>query len=187
MVAVIADPVRRAPVDEPRPFEVSDRLPSADADISREGRREPARPLPDAPGEVPEGAWVDLESGLWVWDAAPGVGTRVLSGRVVAVDYTIWLEDGTRAFSTFERRRPIRFVAGAGGVIAGIEEAVWPMRPGGRRQVRVPAELAYGARGRGAIPPEADLRVELELRDVLVPREAPPEGLAFDRVGPGVE
>ncbi|MEO0604795.1 MAG: FKBP-type peptidyl-prolyl cis-trans isomerase [Myxococcota bacterium] len=179
--------MRRAAVDDPRPFDVSDRLPSAEGDISREGSRKPARPLPDAPGAVPEGAWVDLESGLWVWDAAPGAGTRVLRGRVVAVDYTIWLEDGTRAFSTFERRRPVRFVAGAGGVIAGIEEAVRPMRPGGRRQVRVPAELAYGARGRGAIPPDADLRVEIELRDVLVPREAPPEGLAFDRVGPGVE
>lgn len=57
------------------------------------------------------------------------------------------------AFSTGEefdaswnRGAPLRFPLGAGRVIAGWDQGVQGMKVGGRRQLIIPAHLAYGDR-----------------------------------------
>lgn len=147
----------------------------------------PTRRQPRTPPAVPAEGWVDLESGLYVHDTMAGTGARLFKGDTVFVDFTIWLEDGRRVFSTFERPDPVRFVLGFGSVLPGIAEAVRPMRVGGRRQLRVPSDLGYGARGRGAIPPGATLRVDLQVVDVTTPRTQPPRDLPFTTRAPGLE
>jgi len=189
LIVVLVTVTRLRPrplVDDATPFEVPEQLAPLDADRSSEGRRVPSRPLPDAPAPVPEGGWVDLESGLDVYDTAPGEGPAVREGRPVRVDYTIFV-DGQRVYSTFESRDPVRFVVGRGGVVPGIDEAIRPMRPGGRRQIRIPPELGYGSRGRGRIPPNATLRVDLQLLEVIVPRTEPPSGLDYAEIRPGLQ
>ncbi|KAJ0400652.1 hypothetical protein ATCC90586_010583 [Pythium insidiosum] len=53
---------------------------------------------------------------------------------------------------------------GTGSVIAGWEEGMGTMRPGGIRHLTIPAELGYGASGKGGkIPPNSVLFFEVEL------------------------
>lgn len=42
------------------------------------------------------------------------------------------------------------------------------MKPGGERTLEVPAELAYGERDMGKIPPNSDLKFEVEVLEVRV-------------------
>ena len=43
------------------------------------------------------------------------------------------------------------------------------MKPNGKRMIVIPSELAYGKQGMGPVPPNADLKVLIELLDVKDP------------------
>ncbi|MEX2544249.1 MAG: FKBP-type peptidyl-prolyl cis-trans isomerase [Phycisphaeraceae bacterium] len=53
------------------------------------------------------------------------------------------------------------------GVIPGWTEALQRMTPGSKWELFIPAELAYGAHGRGNIPPHATLIFEIELLEIV--------------------
>ena len=60
-------------------------------------------------------------------------------------------------------RRAVPFHVKAREVIPGWDEGVSSMKVGGKRQLLIPAELAYGARRGNVIPPNATLLFEVEL------------------------
>ena len=106
-------------------------------------------------------------SGLQYWDITAGTGATAVSGKKVTVHYTGWLTDGKKFDSSVDHGQPFVFALGAGQVIKGWDEGVAGMKVGGKRQLKIPPELGYGARGAGgAIPPNATLIFDVELLDV---------------------
>lgn len=124
-------------------------------------------PPPEAPAEVNEADYVATDSGLQYYDFEVGSGDSPQTGKTVSVHYTGWLEDGTMFDSSLSRGQPFDFIIGVGQVIPGWDEGVASMKVGGKRQVVIPADLAYGERGAGGvIPPNATLIFEVELLEV---------------------
>jgi peptidylprolyl isomerase len=122
---------------------------------------------PNAPTEVDEADYETTKSGLKYYDFEEGDGATPQTGQQVTVHYTGWLEDGTKFDSSLDRGEPFTFVLGQGQVIPGWDEGVATMRVGGKRQLVLPPDLAYGERGAGGvIPPDATLIFEVELLDV---------------------
>ncbi|MCX7275228.1 MAG: FKBP-type peptidyl-prolyl cis-trans isomerase [Burkholderiales bacterium] len=116
-------------------------------------------------------AFQTLPSGLQYDDTTPGTGEQAKAGAHVKVHYTGWLwQDGVagRKFdSSKDRGQPFDFPLGAGHVIRGWDEGVAGMKVGGTRQLLIPPEMGYGARGAGGvIPPNATLLFEVELLGV---------------------
>jgi len=102
-------------------------------------------------------------SGLQYWDIKVGTGRMADKGNTVHVHYTGWLTNGKK-FDSSVGGQPFQFRIGAHQVIAGWEEGVMGMKVGGKRQLRIPPNLAYGKEGYpGAIPPNATLVFDIEL------------------------
>lgn len=92
---------------------------------------------------------------------------------VVEVHYTGWLTNGTKFDSSRDHGQTTKFPLD--GVIKGWTEGLQLMTKGGHYKFVIPAELGYGERGAGSIPPNSTLVFEVELIDVTrVPKM--PEG-----------
>jgi peptidylprolyl isomerase len=116
--------------------------------------------------EVDEADYITTDSGLMYYDIVEGEGAMPEQGETVIVHYTGWLEDGTKFDSSLDRGEPFAFVLGQGQVIPGWDEGLATMKVGGKRQLRIPAELGYGDTGSGAIPPGATLIFDIELLSI---------------------
>ena len=115
--------------------------------------------------------WQKTESGLEYADEKEGTGAEPMTGQTCLMHYTGWLwKDGAkgRKFdSSVGRGQPYSFPIGVGRVIKGWDEGVATMKVGGRRGLRIPAKLGFGAEGDGDdIPPNATLLFEVELLQV---------------------
>ena len=97
-------------------------------------------------------------SGLYYLDLLPGDGTAAKAGDHVDVTYSGWLTNG-QGFGS----GAFDFVLGTSQAIQGFDEGVTGMKPGGKRKLVIPPELAYGNRGQGSIPPNATLVFEVQL------------------------
>jgi peptidylprolyl isomerase len=110
------------------------------------------------------------KSGLQFRDIKVGTGPSPKPGQTCIVHYTGWLWEGAKGKkfdSSVDRGKPLPFPIGKRSVIAGWDEGVSTMKVGGKRELLIPPELAYGAEGfPGAIPPNATLMFEVELLDV---------------------
>ena len=97
-------------------------------------------------------------------DIQVGTGESAGSGKTAYVHYTGWLLDGPKFDSSLDRGQPLEYTIGSGMVISGWDEGVATMNVGGKRELIIPPDLAYGSRGAGGvIPADATLRFEVEL------------------------
>jgi peptidylprolyl isomerase len=137
----------------------------------------PPLPPPVVPKTIPAvTAPVRYEFALRYQDITVGTGDPAASGKLYKVNYTGWLEDGTKFDSSLDRGQPIEFQQGAHRVIPGWDQGFDGMRVGGKRRLFIPWQLAYGEQGRGQIPPKANLIFDVELvnqRDLSAPPSTP--------------
>jgi FKBP-type peptidyl-prolyl cis-trans isomerase FkpA len=128
--------------------------------------RKAAAPNAGGPSKV-TGPGVRTDSGLQYWDLRVGNGLQANEGSRVRVHYTGWLTNGKKFDSSVDAGTPFVFTIGNGEVIQGWEEGIAGMKVNGKRQLRIPPALAYGADGSPPdIPPNATLIFELQLLGV---------------------
>jgi FKBP-type peptidyl-prolyl cis-trans isomerase len=132
--------------------------------VAQSTAKKPATPNPSSPTKV-TGDGVKTSSGLIYWDIRVGNGATAKEGSHVRVHYTGWLTTGKKFDSSVDAGKPFDFTIGNGEVIKGWEEGVAGMRVGGKRQLRIPPNLGYGAEGTpgGPIPPNATLIFDVQL------------------------
>ena len=110
---------------------------------------------------------VTTASGLKYIDEVVGDGDVPAKGKKVKVHYTGTLTNGKKFDSSVDRGQPFEFTIGIGQVIRGWDEGVMGMKVGGKRQLIIPSDLGYGARGAPpVIPPNAELIFDVELLGV---------------------
>ena len=109
------------------------------------------------------GEGVKTSSGLQYWDIKVGTGEEAKAGNHVKVHYTGWLTSGKK-FDSSVGSAPFDFTLGQGEVIKGWDEGVAGMKVGGKRQLKIPPELAYGEDGHPPqVPPNATLIFDVTL------------------------
>lgn len=134
--------------------------------VAQSAARKSTTPNTNAPTKV-SGDGVKTPSGLVYWDIRVGNGEAAKEGSHVRVHYTGWLTNGKKFDSSVDAGKPFDFTIGNGDVIKGWEEGITGMRVGGKRQLRIPPDLGYGAEGSpGAIPPNATLIFDVHLLGV---------------------
>jgi FKBP-type peptidyl-prolyl cis-trans isomerase FkpA len=121
------------------------------------------RPNTSAPTKV-TGDGIKTESGLQYWEIKEGLGPPAKAGDHVKVHYTGWFTTGKKFDSSVDANQPYEFTLGQGDVIKGWDEGIAGMKVGGKRQLRIPPELAYGESGyKTIIPPNATLIFDVQL------------------------
>lgn len=107
-----------------------------------------------------------LASGLVVEIIEQGEGPKPSKGDIVKVHYTGSLKSTSEKFdSSVDRGAPIEFPLGIGRVIPGWDEGIAQLNKGTKARLIIPANMAYGPKGKGTIPPNSDLVFEVELID----------------------
>ena len=109
---------------------------------------------------------ITTKSGLKYIEVKVGDGKIAKKGDSVTVHYTGMFKDGKKFDSSLDRNKPFTFELGQGEVIKGWDEGVAGMKEGGKRKLIIPTDLAYGPKGRGPIPPNAELHFDVELLKV---------------------
>ena len=128
-----------------------------------------ACPEPDSNGVI------EIEPGLIATIIKPGYGRAAQSKDYADVHATLWLYDeggqdgrGNEIWSS-GGAQPFQFQIDSGQVIAGWDLGVKCMLVGERRELRIPPEFGYGARGKPPVPPNATLLFEIELVKLTAP------------------
>ncbi len=125
-----------------------------------------ADPPPTRPTvTVPAGA---RPTTLRTRDIRRGTGAEARAGMEVEVQYVgVAWSTGREFDASWNRSQTFRFRLGARMVIPGWDQGVAGMRVGGRRELVIPPDLGYGARGAGgAIGPNETLIFVVDLVSV---------------------
>ena len=102
-------------------------------------------------------------------DIVEGTGPAARTGDTVDVQYVGALfEDGTEFDSSWSRgSQPFTVTLGQGQVIEGWEEGLIGIRKGGRREIIIPSDLAYGPTGQPpTIPADAALIFVVDAEEI---------------------
>ena len=108
---------------------------------------------------------ITLPSGLQYEVISEGTGATPTASSTVRTHYEGTLISGEVFDSSYKRGQPAEFPVG--GVIAGWTEALQLMKEGAKWRLYIPADLAYGGRAAGSIPPHSTLIFDIELLKVL--------------------
>ncbi len=98
-------------------------------------------------------------------DLVVGTGAEAKAGDTVKVQYVgVDYKTGKEFDSSWSRNQPFTFQLGGGQVIPGWDQGVVGMKVGGRRELIIPSNLAYGPQGSPpTIGPNATLVFVIDL------------------------
>lgn len=115
----------------------------------------------------PDDGWAMLEGGVrFRRVAGDGTGPAPTLRDIVSVHYSGRLTNGA-VFDSTDGGDPATFPLGQ--LVRGWQVAIPYMGVGDTAEIALPAELGYGPRGAGPIPPGATLFFTIELVDMMVP------------------
>jgi peptidylprolyl isomerase len=102
---------------------------------------------------------------LVVHELEVGKGAEAEPGKLLAVDYkgARWDDNAVFDSSWGEGGKPFQFILGANQVIKGWDEGLKGMKVGGRRELIVPPDLAYGDHGQAQIRPNDTIVFVIDL------------------------
>jgi len=105
---------------------------------------------------------------LVITDITEGAGAEATAGSTVVAHYVgVAHSSGEEFDASYNRGDPLSFRLGVGQVISGWDQGIQGMKVGGRRQLVIPAHLAYGDRGAPpVIAPGETLIFVVDLVDV---------------------
>jgi peptidylprolyl isomerase len=97
-------------------------------------------------------------------DLVNGTGRPALAGQTVTVNYVgVLCKTGKEFDSSWKRNQPFTTPLTAGSVIQGWIQGIPGMHVGGRRELIIPPNLAYGKTRSGTIPPNSTLVFVVDL------------------------
>ena len=86
-----------------------------------------------------------LPTELVITDLTAGTGSAAVAGDTVVVNYVgVRSADGSEFDNSYDRGAPFPVTLGVGQVIKGWDQGLLGIKTGGRRQLDIPADLAYG-------------------------------------------
>jgi FKBP-type peptidyl-prolyl cis-trans isomerase FkpA len=106
---------------------------------------------------------------LVILDLTVGTGAEATGGRLLTVNYVLYLYDPAGDGGRGQQLEPpgqFPFRQGANAVIPGFEQGTHSMLVGGIRRITVPPSLANGAAGYGNIPGNAWIVFDVQLVSV---------------------
>lgn len=97
-------------------------------------------------------------------DVKEGKGAGAKAGDKLSVQYVgIGYKTGKEFDSSWGESEPFTFTLGSGDVIEGWDRGLVGMKVGGRREMVIPAKLAYGSQGTSSVAPDETLVFVVEL------------------------
>ena len=117
----------------------------ADTGTTQAAQPATAKPRPKPKVKVPKGA---PPKKLVVKDLIKGTGPAAKQGDPITVNYIgVNYADGKPFDNSYDRGQPFPFQLGGGQVIPGWDQGLVGMKVGGRREITIPPNLAYGPQG----------------------------------------
>ena len=104
-------------------------------------------------------------------DLKAGAGETAQVGDIATMHFTGWMDDngvqGKELYNSRKAGRPVSFVVGTNKIMQGWNEGVIGMKKGGKRLLRVPPALGYGAKAvQDVVPADTSLLFVIDLVDL---------------------
>ena len=93
-------------------------------------------------------------------------GEQAGPGTKVVANYSAYLKDGKMFDSSIDRNQPLKSTCGKGQLFPGLDEGFSLLRKGEKARLIIPANLAFGEKGNGPIPPNSEIIFDVEVVDV---------------------
>ncbi len=122
----------------------------------------PQMPTPTPIVITLDGATV-TSSGLQYLEETAGQGALPKAGELVTMHFIASMPDGTELQNTYTQGQPITTVWDNGSLLEGWQEGIGLMKVGTKARLALPPALAFGEQGNGAIPPNTQIILEIEL------------------------